>query len=53
MKIPPPLDAGPVLQALVAAGVDFVIIGGIAGTLHGSSYPTYDLDVAYSEIRQT
>ena len=48
MKIPPPLDAGPVLQALVAAGVDFVIIGGIAGTLHGSSYPTYDLDVAYS-----
>ena len=48
VKIPPRLDAGPVLQALVAAGVDFVIIGGIAGALHGSSYPTYDLDVAYS-----
>lgn len=48
MRVPPRLDAGPVIQALVAGGVDFVVIGGIAGTLHGSSYPTYDLDVAYS-----
>lgn len=48
MSVPPRLDAGPVIQALTAGGVDFVVVGGIAGTLHGSSYPTYDLDVAYS-----
>ena len=29
-------------------GVDFVVIGGIAGIAHGSSYPSYDLDLAYA-----
>ena len=48
MTIPPRLDAGPIIDALTDAGVDFVVIGGLAGTLQGSSYPTYDLDVAYS-----
>jgi predicted nucleotidyltransferase len=48
VTLPPRLDAGPVIEALVSAGVDFVVIGGIAGTLHGSSYPTYDLDIAYA-----
>ncbi len=48
MSLPPRLDAGPVIRSLIDCGVDFVVIGGIAGTLHGSSYPTYDLDVAYS-----
>jgi hypothetical protein len=28
-------------------GVDFVVIGGIAGSAHGSAYPTFDLDIAY------
>ena len=44
----PPLNAGPILRTLTAAGVDFVVIGGIAGIAQGSSYPTYDLDVAYA-----
>ncbi|MDQ3728323.1 MAG: hypothetical protein M3355_01905 [Actinomycetota bacterium] len=48
MTIPPRLDAGPIVDALNEAGVDFVLIGGLAGTLQGSSYPTYDLDIAYS-----
>ena len=43
-----PLRPQPLLQALDRHGVDFVIVGGIAGVAHGSSYPTYDLDVAYS-----
>jgi hypothetical protein len=47
----PSLDAGPLLQALDRHGVDFVIVGGVAGLLQGSSYPTYDLDVAYSRDR--
>lgn len=28
--------------------MDFVVIGGMAGLARGSSYPTYDLDVAYA-----
>lgn len=42
------LEAGPLLRALDRHGVDFVVIGGLAGIARGSSYPTYDLDVAYA-----
>lgn len=45
---PPPLEPHPLLRALVTHGVDFVLIGGMAGLARGSSYPTYDLDVAYA-----
>jgi hypothetical protein len=41
-------DPVPLLSALAEARVDFVVIGGVAGGAHGSAYPTYDLDVAYS-----
>ncbi|HET9197825.1 MAG TPA: hypothetical protein VFN92_06180 [Solirubrobacterales bacterium] len=44
----PRLDLGSLLGPLVRHGVDFVVIGGVAGLAQGSSYPTYDLDVAYS-----
>ncbi len=43
-----PFEPLPLLRALVEAGVDFVVIGGVAGGAHGSSYPTYDVDIAYS-----
>jgi hypothetical protein len=43
-----PLQLAPLLAALDRHGVDFVIIGGVAGLAHGSAYPTYDLDVAYA-----
>jgi nucleotidyltransferase AbiEii toxin of type IV toxin-antitoxin system len=46
------LDAGQLLQALTKNGVDFVLVGGLAGLLHGSSYPTFDLDVVYARDRQ-
>lgn len=46
-----PLEAAPLLNALVAAGVDFVVIGGLAGMAHGSSYPSFDLDIAYARDR--
>ncbi len=36
------------LGVLVAHGVDFVIVGGLAAVLHGSSRITQDLDVTYS-----
>ena len=40
-------DVERLLGPLVAHGVEFVVVGGVAGFAHGSSYPTYDLDVAY------
>jgi hypothetical protein len=43
----PPLQLGVLLRALEKHGVEFVVIGGVAGLAHGSSYPTYDLDVVY------
>jgi hypothetical protein len=36
------------LRVLSDAHVDFIIVGGFAGTLHGSALPTRDLDVVYS-----
>jgi hypothetical protein len=40
------------LRALTAHEVDFVVIGGLAGMARGSSYPSYDLDVAYARDRE-
>ena len=41
-------DPEPILRVLVRQGVRFVVIGGIAGTLQGSTSITYDLDICYS-----
>ena len=45
---PVELDAERILRALVARGVDFVVIGGIAAVLHGSARNTFDLDVCFA-----
>jgi transcriptional regulator with XRE-family HTH domain len=45
------LELHPLLGALVRHGVDFIVVGGVAGWVYGSAYPTYDLDVAYSRDR--
>lgn len=39
------------LGPLIAHGVDFVLVGGQAGISHGSTYPSYDLDVVYARDR--
>jgi hypothetical protein len=44
-------DLGKLLGPLVRHGVDFVLIGGMAGIAHGSNYPSFDLDVLYSRNR--
>lgn len=46
-----PLKASPLLRTLTGHGVDFVVVGGMAGLAHGSAYPTYDLDIAYARDR--
>jgi hypothetical protein len=40
------------LEPLIRHGVDFVLVGGLAGTLHGSNIPTFDLDIAYARERE-
>lgn len=52
MSSPPVFDPIPLLTALAEGGVDFVVIGGVAGGAHGSAYQTYDLDVAYARDRE-
>ena len=39
------------LEPLVRHGVEFVLIGGMAGIARGSTYPSYDLDVVYARGR--
>jgi predicted nucleotidyltransferase len=41
-------DLRSLLAPLVRHGVDFVLIGGMAGIARGSNYPSFDLDVAYA-----
>ena len=43
-----PLQLRPIFGAFAGNRVAFVVIGSIAGLVHGSAYPTYDLDVAYA-----
>jgi hypothetical protein len=49
---PESFDPVPVLAAFARAGVDFVVIGGVAGGAHGSAYGTFDIDLAYSRERE-
>lgn len=35
------------LESLADAGVEFIIVGGLAATVHGSSRLTQDIDVVY------
>ena len=37
---------------LLAHEVDFVLIGGMAGVARGSSYPSFDVDIAYERGRE-
>lgn len=39
------------LGPLLRHGLDFVLIGGMAGISHGSNYPSFDLDVLYARNR--
>jgi predicted nucleotidyltransferase len=40
-----PFDPLPILRALNENGVEYVVIGGYAGSLHGSPFITYDVDI--------
>ena len=42
------VDLAQVIPPLVRAKVDFILIGGMAGILHGSARVTFDVDLVYS-----
>jgi hypothetical protein len=47
-ELPGPLQLDRLLEILERHGVDFVIVGGVAGNAHGSALATFDLDIAYA-----
>jgi predicted nucleotidyltransferase len=49
---PRPPDLRQLLEPMVRNGVDFVVIGGIAGIANGSSLLSYDLDLVYSRDQE-
>jgi predicted nucleotidyltransferase len=40
------------LQDLVDGQVEFILVGGVAGVIHGSARLTYDLDVVYRRTKE-
>lgn len=42
----------PILKSLTENEVEFVVIGGVAITAHGSAYLTKDLDFCYSRSNE-
>ncbi len=46
------VDPARILQELNRARVDYVIIGGVAATLHGCPEQTYDLDILYAATEE-
>jgi hypothetical protein len=44
----PELDAEELLRRLTSRGVDYVVIGGVAAVLWGSSRNTFDLDISFA-----
>jgi hypothetical protein len=41
------IDLEKTIRLLADGGIEFVIIGGVAGSVHGSTQATFDLDVCY------
>ncbi|MCP4204397.1 MAG: hypothetical protein GY769_21005 [bacterium] len=47
MDRPKQADLAALIEALVEAGVDFLVIGGAAAVLHGAPTTTWDLDIVH------
>ena len=41
------IDFGAIVRCLADAGVEFILVGGVAGVLHGAARGTYDFDAVY------
>jgi hypothetical protein len=45
-------DFGNLIVRLVDAGVEFIVVGGVAASAHGAARTTLDLDVVYRRTRE-
>jgi predicted nucleotidyltransferase len=45
--MPTPTDFARLLRVLLDDAVEFILVGGVAGVLHGAARATYDVDVVY------
>jgi predicted nucleotidyltransferase len=45
--VTPPTDFAALLQRLLSSHVEFILIGGVAGNVHGLARATYDIDILY------
>jgi predicted nucleotidyltransferase len=45
--MPTSIDFSKLLRALLDGGIEFILVGGVAGVLHGAARATYDVDVVY------
>jgi predicted nucleotidyltransferase len=41
-------DFAALLRVLAEGGVEFILVGGVAGAVHGAARATYDVDVVYA-----
>ena len=46
------VDLAQIIPPLVRSKVDFILIGGMAGILHGSARVTFDVDLVYSRTHE-
>lgn len=47
-----PTDFEGLLRRLLEGGVSFILVGGLAATVHGSARSTFDVDVVYDRSRE-
>ena len=52
MSQKPKLDLGALLEALLSAEIELIVVGGAAAVLHGAPVTTQDLDVVYRRSRE-
>jgi predicted Rossmann-fold nucleotide-binding protein len=45
-------DFKTVVRVLAEGGVEFIVVGGLAGIMHGAARLTFDVDVVYGRSRE-
>lgn len=45
-------DYSALLRVLATGDVEFIVVGGLAATMHGAARATYDVDVVYARTRE-
>lgn len=51
-KKPTSANLGEILEGLLAAGVDFILVGGLAAVIQGAPITTMDVDIVHSQTPQ-